>query len=97
MTDTLDMLGVSGVQKIALQGLLNMIGGEEKLFSMLQGAIDRLFETDPQEAEKMANEMLPKLLPAYNLTVVVDDELGPRELYLCISKKQQGEQTTCNK
>jgi len=95
MTDTLDMLGVSGVQKIALQGLLSVIGGEEKLFSMLQGAIDHLFETDPKEAEKMASEMLPKLLPAYNVTVVVDDELGPREIYVCISKKQEEAQTTC--
>jgi hypothetical protein len=91
----LELLGVKGAQKIILDPVIAMIGGEEKLIEELQKGIAEFLDSPINEATKKANNILPKLLPNFNIDIDINELFEERELCIVITKKEG--QTQCNK
>ena len=81
-----------GLEKIGINfgigDLMAIAQDPSKGFSLVQKVVDKLFSSDVEEAEQLAKQFLPQLLPDYDATFDMDD-LDGREVCITLRKKQK--------
>jgi|GEM_PF-2569806 len=73
--------------KLGIPELLEMGANPKKALSFIQQVVDKLYNSDSAEAMQLAKQILPDMLPAYDVDFDIDEDYGEKMICIVIVKK----------